>query len=80
MFIGPTKIKHIAADQIKTAFWFSFNATWPNVPTTLTKQRYITSSGAILKQRQVNKQKDDFSSVLQWKYIDKKEISWDLFA
>ena len=41
----------------------------------LTKQRYLTSSGAILKQRQVNKLKDDFSSVVQWKYIDKKEIS-----
>ena len=40
-FICATKIKHFAADQIKT------------------------SSGAVLKQRHVNKQKDDFSSVLQ---------------
>ena len=63
--IGTTKIKHIAADQIKTALRFSFNATCSNAPTTLTKQRYLTSSGAILKQRHVNKQKDDSSSVLQ---------------
>ena len=41
---------------------------------TLTKQGYLTSSGAILK-RHINKQKEDFSSVLQGKYIDKKEIS-----
>ena len=74
-FIGATIIKHIAADQIKTAFRFSFNATWSNAPKTLTKQRYLTSSAAIWKQRHVNKQQDDFSSVLQWKYIDKKEIS-----
>ena len=79
-FIGATKIKHIAADQIKTAFRVSFNTTWSNAPTTLTKQRYLTSSGAVLNQRHVNKQKNDFSSVLQWKYIDKKEISQDLFA
>ena len=65
MFIGTTKIKHLAADQIKTAFRFSFNTTWSNVPKTLTKQRYLTSSGAIWKQCNVNKQKDDFSSVLQ---------------
>ena len=64
-----TKIKHIAADQIKTAFRFSFNAMWSSAPTTLTKQCYLTSSGASLKQRHVNKQKDDFSSVLQWKYL-----------
>ena len=51
-FIGATKIKHIAADQIKTAFRFSFNAT-------LTKQLYLTSSGAVLKQRHVKKQKED---------------------
>ena len=91
-FIGATKAKHIAADQIKTAFRFSFNATWSNAPTTLTKennkkqkkkkkktkkkqQHYLTSYGAVLKQRHVNKQEDDFSLVLQWKYIDKKEIS-----
>ena len=29
-FIGATKIKHIAADQIKTTFGFSFNATRSN--------------------------------------------------
>ena len=29
------------------------------------KERYVTSSGAMLKKRHVNKQEDDFSSVLQ---------------
>ena len=79
-FIGATKVKHIAADQKKTAFRVLFNAMWSNALTTLTKQRYLTSSGVILKQRHVNKQKDHFSSALQWINIDKKEISYDLFA
>ena len=63
-FIGATQIKQIAADQIKSKFGFSFNATWSNAPTALTKQRYLTSSGAVLKQHHVNKQKNDFSSVI----------------
>ena len=52
-------------NQIKTVFWFSLNATWSNAPTTSIKECYGTSSGAILKQCHVNKQQDDFSSVLQ---------------
>ena len=36
-----------------------------NAPMTLTKQHDLMSSGAILKQRHINKKKDDFSSVLQ---------------
>ena len=64
-FICVTKLKHISTDQIKTAFWFSLNATWSNALTTSIKECYLKSSGAMLKQRHVNKQQDDFSSVLQ---------------
>ena len=63
MFICLTKIKHISSDQIKTAFRFWCNTTSYNMPTTSIKKRYMTSSGAILKQCHANKQKD-FSSVL----------------
>ena len=51
-FICATKLKHISTDQIKTAFRFSLNATWSNAPTASIKERYVTSSGAMLKQRQ----------------------------
>ena len=64
-FICATKIKHISTVQIKTAVRFSLNATCYNALTTSIKERYVTSSGAMLKQRHVNKQQDDFSSVLQ---------------
>ena len=37
MFIGATKIKRIAADLLKTAFRFLFNAMWSNAPLMLTK-------------------------------------------
>ena len=47
-------------------------STWSNAPTTSIKERYVTSSGAILKQRHVNKQKVDFSSVLQQNVSTKK--------
>ena len=59
---GMTKVKHIAADQIKTAFCFFFHLMQCDLTC---QQRYLMSSGAILKQCHLNKQKDDFISVLQ---------------
>ena len=65
LFICSTKIKQISTDQIKNAFQFWYNAMWYNTPLTSVKESYVTSSDAILLQCHVNKQKDDFSPVLQ---------------
>ena len=73
-FICATNIKHISTDQIKTTFRFSSNETWCNAPKTSIKERYVMSSGAMLKQRHVNKQKDDFSSVLQQNVSTKRRF------
>ena len=64
-YLRDEKKKNISTDQVKTAFRFSLDATWSNAPTTSMKERYVTPSGVMLKRRHVNKQQDDFSSVLQ---------------